>query len=146
MVYAPLLHKKVMALATINSVATTKTLRLNLREISTYCATIKGNINLLHSYFDNNYSQIIARGVTVNNPVNILFTAYSVVPCAHFCLYIKGKRNDNTNGTATYTHEQLILLALNKYNLLMQEGIYGAKSLEEEKIIAMQAELMALKG
>jgi hypothetical protein len=49
-----------MALATIDSVATTKTLCSNLREISVYCATIKGNIDLLHSYFDNNYSQIIA--------------------------------------------------------------------------------------
>ena len=28
----------------------------------------------------------------------------------------------------------------------MQEGIFGAKLLEEEKIIAMQAELMALMG
>jgi hypothetical protein len=28
----------------------------------------------------------------------------------------------------------------------VQEGIFGAKSLEEEKIIAMQAELTALKG
>jgi hypothetical protein len=61
-------------------------------------------------------------------------------------LYVKGKHNDYTNGTATYTHEQIILLAFNKYNLLMQEGIFGAKSLEEEKIIAMQAELMALNG
>ena len=56
MVYAPLLHKKVMALATIDSVATTKTLHSNLREIATYCTTIKGDIDLLHSYFDNNYS------------------------------------------------------------------------------------------
>ena len=36
MVYALLLHKKVMALATIDSVATTKTLCSNLREITTY--------------------------------------------------------------------------------------------------------------
>jgi hypothetical protein len=49
-VYAPMLHKKVMTLATIDSVATTKTLRSNLREILTYCATIKGDINLLHSF------------------------------------------------------------------------------------------------
>jgi hypothetical protein len=145
-VYALLLHKKVMALATINSVATTKTLRSNLREISMYCTTIKGNIDLLlHSYFVNNYSQIIPRGAIVDNPVDILFTAYSVVLCTHFHLYIKGKCDDYTNGTATYTHEQLILLASNKYNLLMQEGIFGAKSLQEEKIIAMQAELMALR-
>jgi hypothetical protein len=131
MVYALLLHKKVMALATINSVTTTKILCSNLREISTYCATIKGNINLLHSYFVNNYSQIIARGATVNNPVDILFTAYSVVPCAHFCLYIKGKRDNYTDGMAPYTHEQLILLASNKYNLLVQEGVFGSKSLKE---------------
>jgi hypothetical protein len=69
-----------------------------------------------------------------------------VVPCAHFHLYIKGKHDDYTNGAATYTHEQLILLASNKYNLLAQEGIFRAKSLKEEKIIAMQAELTALKG
>ena len=61
-------------------------------------------------------------------------------------MYVKGKHDDYTNGTAIYTHEQLILLASNKYNLLVQEGIFGAKSLEEEKIIAMQAELTALKG
>ena len=47
---------------------------------------------------------------------------------------------------ATFTHEELILLATNKYNLLVQSGEWGAKSLEEEKIIAMQAEFMALKG
>ena len=47
---------------------------------------------------------------------------------------------------ATFTHEELILLATNKYNLLVQSGEWGAKSLEEEKIIAMQAELTALKG
>jgi hypothetical protein len=145
-VYAPLLHKKVMALATINSVATTKTLRSNLREITTYCATVKGNIELLHSYFNTNYSQIIARGATVNDPVDILFTAYSVVPCALFRLNIKNKADQYTDGTATFTHKELILLATNKYNLLIQSGEWGAKSLEEEKIIAMQAELTALKG
>jgi len=145
-VYAPLLHKKVMALETIDYVATTKPLRSNLREITTYCATVKGNIELLHSYFDTNYSQIIACGITVNDPVDILFTAYSVVPCALFLLYIKNKADQYTDGTATFTQEELILLATNKFNLLMQTGEWGAKMLEEEKIVAMQAELTALKG
>jgi hypothetical protein len=35
-IYEPLIHKKIMALATIDSVATTKTLRSNLRELPTY--------------------------------------------------------------------------------------------------------------
>ena len=145
-VYAPLLHKKVMALATIDFVATTETLRSNLREITTNCATVKGDIELLHSYFDTNYSQIITRSATVNDPVDILFTAYSVVPCALFRLYIKNKADQYTDGTATYTHEELILLATNKFNLLVKTGEWGVKTLEEEKIVAMQAELTALKG
>ncbi len=77
----PYSTRKIMVLATINSVATTKTLRSNLREQPTYCSTIKGDIELLHSYFNSNYTQIIARGATVDNPVDILFSAYMVVPC-----------------------------------------------------------------
>ncbi len=143
---APLLHKKIMALATINSVATTKTLRSNLRELPTYCSTIKGNIKLLHSYFDSNYTQIITRSATVNNPINILFSAYMAVPCYNFRSYIKRKQDVYTDGTLTLTHKELIMLATNKFNLLKQEGTWGAKSPDEDKIVAMQAELTALKG
>ncbi len=60
-IYTPLFHKKIMALATIDSIPTTKTLRSNLRELPTYCSTIKGDIKLLHSYFDSNYTQIVKR-------------------------------------------------------------------------------------
>jgi len=104
-IYKPLLHKKIMALTTINSVATTKTLRSNLRELPTYCSTIQGNIELLHSYFDSNYTQIIARGAMVNDPVNILFSAYMVVPCNNLRSYIKRKQDAYTDGTLTLTHE-----------------------------------------
>jgi hypothetical protein len=145
-IYAPLLHKKIMALTTIDSVATTKTLRSNLREQPTYCSTIKGDIELLHSYFDTNYTQIIARGATVNDPVDILFSPYMVVPCHNFRSYIKCKQDAYTDGTLTLTHEELIMLATNKFNLLEQEGTWEAKSPDKDKIVAMQAELTALKS
>jgi hypothetical protein len=105
-IYAPLLHKKIMALATINFIATTKTLRFNLRDLPTYCSTIKGDIELLHSYFNSNYTQIIARGAMVNDPVNI-HSLYMVVPCNNFRSYIKRKQDDYTDGTLTLTHEEI---------------------------------------
>jgi hypothetical protein len=37
-------------------------------------------------------------------------------------------------------------LATNKFNLLKQEGTWRAKSPDKDKIVAMQAELTALKG
>jgi hypothetical protein len=145
-IYTPLLHKKVMALATINSVATTKTLRSNLRELPTFCSTIKGDIKLLHSYFDSNYTQIIACGATVDDPTDILFSTFMIVPFNNFRSYIKRKQDAYTDGTLTLTHKELIMLATNKFNLLKQEGTWGAKSPDEGKIVAMQAELTALRG
>jgi len=47
-IFAPLLHKKVMQIATIDSVATTKTLRANLRELASYCVSVKGDIEGSH--------------------------------------------------------------------------------------------------
>jgi hypothetical protein len=121
-------------------------LRANLQEHPTYCAFVKGDIKMVHSYFDSNCSQIIARGATVNNPVDILFSAYAAVPCHNFRAYIRCKHDSYTNGSLTITHKQLILLATNKFNLLKQEGSWGTKSTNKERIIAMQAELTALKG
>jgi hypothetical protein len=43
-------------------------------------------------------------------------------------------------------HEELIMLATNKFNLLKQEGTWVAMSPDEDKIVAMQAELTALRG
>ena len=119
-IYAPLLHKKIMALATINSISTTKTLHSNLRKLPTYFSTIKGDIKVLPFYFDSNYTQIIARGATFNNPVVILFYAYMVVTCNNFRTYMKRKQDAYTDGTLTLMHKKLIMMATNKFNLLKQ--------------------------
>jgi hypothetical protein len=60
--YAPLMYKIIMRLATINSVATTQN-----------AATVSGDINKVRNKFDKNYSQLIARGVPVDDPIGILF-------------------------------------------------------------------------
>jgi hypothetical protein len=69
-----------------------------------------------------------------------------VVPCHNFRSYIKRKQDAYTDGTLTFMHKELIMLATNKFNLLKQEGTWGAKSPDKDKIAAMQAELTALKG
>jgi hypothetical protein len=66
--------------------------------------------------------------------------------CHNFRSYIKRKQDAYTDGSLTLTHEELIMLGTNMFNLLKQEGPWGAKSPNEDKIVAMQAELTALKG
>ncbi len=48
-----------------------------------------------------------------DNPVNILFSVYMVVPCNNFRSYIKCKQDAYTDGTLTLTHEELIMSATN---------------------------------
>jgi hypothetical protein len=86
--YAPLMYKIIMRLATIDSVTTTQMLRDNLQLLGTFAATVSGNIGKIHSKFNKNYSQLIARGAAVDDPISILFDAYLVVPCHHFKSYI----------------------------------------------------------
>ena len=69
-----------------------------------------------------------------------------VVPCHNFRSYTKHKQDTYTDGTLTLTHKELIILVTNKFNLLKQEGTWGAKSPDEDKIVAMQIELTALRG
>jgi hypothetical protein len=96
--YTPLMYKIIMRLATINSIATTQMLHNNLQSLGTYAAMVGGDINKVHSEFNKNYSQLIARGVTNNDPIGILFEAYLVVPCHRFKLYICQQHEDYLDG------------------------------------------------
>jgi len=144
---APLMYKVIMRLATIDSVATTQALRDNLHALGTFASTVSGDIDKINSEFDKNYSQIIARGATVDDPIGILFTAYQVVPCYHFKSYINRMHEDYLDGKlANLTHESLVGMAKSKFNYLRTKGTWGAKSPDDDKIIAMTAAIDSLKG
>jgi hypothetical protein len=137
---APLMYKVIMRLATINSVATTQALRDNLHALGTFASTVSGNIDKINSEFDKNYSQIIARGATVDNPIGILFSAYKVIPCYHFKNYINRMHKDYLDGKLTsLTHKSLVGMAKSKFNYLHTKGTWGAISPDDDKIIAMTA-------
>jgi hypothetical protein len=144
---APLMYKVIMRLAMIDSVATTQTLRDNLHTLGMFASTVSGNIDKINSEFDKNYSQIIACGTTVDYPVGILISAYQVVPCYHFKSYINSMHEDYLNRKfATLTHKSLVGMAKSKFNYLCTKGTWGAKSPDDDKIIAMTAAFDTLKG
>ncbi len=113
-----------MRLATIDTVATTQTLRDNLQNLGVFAVTVNGDINNIHSEFNKNFSaQLIAHGATVDNPIVILFDAYLVVPCYNFKQYIKRQHEDYLDGKLTsITHENLMTSAMHKYDYLKVKG------------------------
>lgn len=145
--YAPLMYKIIMRIATMDTVATTKTLRDNLNNLAVFAATVQGDIHKINSEFDRNFTQLTARGATVDDPVGIMFDALLVVPCHEFKGYMKTYHNEYLDGRhPNLTHEALMSFAVNKFNYLQQKGLWGAKSPDDEKIIAMAAQIEALKG
>jgi hypothetical protein len=88
------MYKIIMRLATIDSVTTTQTLHDNLQLLGVHGATVSGDIDKVHNKFDKNYSHLIARGTTIDDPIDILFEAYLVVPCHNFKMHICHQHKD----------------------------------------------------
>ena len=54
---------------------------------------------------------------------------------------------DNLDGKLpTLTHESLIGMAKSKFNYLRNKGTWGAKSIDDDKIVAMTTAINELKG
>jgi hypothetical protein len=118
--YGLLIYKKIVQLTTIDSVTTTETLRANLTNLPIYVASVNGDINLINSYFNINYSQILARGATVNNPISKLFDAYLSVLDYAFKEYMKKKQDAYHGGNlgTSFSHEKLMAQATVKFTYL----------------------------
>ena len=76
-----------------------------------------------------------------------LWKAYKAAPDDEFVVYIKELKSQADNGRATYTAEDLMVRAENKYEarLLDKENTWGKPTDEQEKIVAMMAEINSLK-
>jgi len=127
----------------MDSVATTETLCDNLTNLPIYAASVNGNIDLINSYFDVNYTQILTRGSTVNDPIANLFDTYLVVPNYNFKTYMAKKQDAYHDGKlgASFTHEKLMAQATAKFTYLTTRKLWGSKFPYEEKLITMIADL-----
>ncbi len=108
-----------MRLATINFVTTTQTLPETLKSLGVYLAMAGGNIDKVRNEFNKNYSQLITRNATIDNPIVILFKAYLVVPRHNFKTYICHQHEDYLDGKLTaITHKALMTLAKRRFDWL----------------------------
>ncbi len=109
---------------------------------------VNGDINKIHGEFDKILSQLVHLGATFDNPIDILFEAYSGMPWYHFKKYISRQNKDYLDGIlgSTFNHELLLTRAMKKYDYLRTKGMWGAKSPDNERIVAMSTALNDLKG
>jgi hypothetical protein len=133
-----------MQKAVIDTRATASLLRKNISSLDTHMSVVKSNIEDFNKYVKVNYEGLKARGERCDDLMINLFKGYECASDREFVRYMKTKK-DAYNDGADLEPEQLMTLALNKYEDLVKDGQWNAKSAEQEQIVALTAKLDKLQ-
>ena len=139
-----LFFKLLMQKAIVDTRATASHLRENLTNLDTYITTIDSNIQLFNQYVKVNREGLRARGESTDDLMINLFKGYMNAADRDFVEYIKLKKDQYDEG-GEIDAEQLMTLALNKYENLLTENKWKALSPEQEQLVALSAQFDKLK-
>ena len=136
--------KVIIQLAYLDTRATSTTICNRLAALSSKISEFDDDVVMFNEYVETQVAALEARGKESNDLLVNLFNAYSSVSDSSFHPWIRAKK-DAYNEGQDYTVEQLLTLAKNKFMELKEEDLWKQQSPEEKKIIAMAAEIAALK-
>ena len=141
------LLKQIIILTRVDNPASTMHIREMLIESKCKLLLLKGNIAEFNQWVRNQMGCLHAREQEAVNLQYYLWKAYKAAPDDEFVTYIKDLKSQCNDGRATFTAEDLMVHAENKYEarLLDEENAWGKPTEEQEKIVAMTAEINTLK-
>eukprot|EP00978_Attheya_sp_CCMP212_P044861 scaffold325090_cov78-Attheya_sp.AAC.1 len=90
-------------------------------------------------------NDLAARGEVTNNLLFNLFEGYDAVIDLDFKDYIKQKKSSYKDGTLNLEEDQLMLIAENKFDLLVQSGSWSQPTREQEQNIALMATIQSME-
>ena len=105
---------------------------------------VDSDIVEFNNYVDTQVEALAARGQTTNDLLTNLFIGYKAASDKKFVEYIEHKEEAYEDGE-DMTPTALMRLARNKYKTRKDREIWKAPTEEEEKIIALEAELKRVK-
>ena len=144
---ASALMKQIIILTRVDNPASTMHTREMLIESKQKLLLLKGNITEFNKWVRKQMGCLHAREQEAVDLLYYLWKAYKAAPDNEFVVYIKELKSQADDGRATYTAEDLMVRAENKYEaqLLDEDNTWGKPSDEQEKIKAMTAEINSLK-
>ena len=142
-----LTNKQIVILTRVDNPASTMHIREMLIESKRKLLVLKGNITEFNQWVRKQMGRLHAREQEAVDLLYYLWKAYKAAPDDEFVVYIKDLKSQCDDGRATFTAEDLMVRAENKYEarLLDEENAWGKPSEEQEKIVAMTAEINSLK-
>jgi len=144
MVSGNLLLKVIITESHLDTNATTSSIRHQLSSLDEYISTIGNDITKFNGHVKRLVLALKSRGQTTEDLLTNLFKAYLEVPDKAFKSYLQRKKESYEDGDDV-TPDSLMKAADNKYKMLKQENAWNSISPDEERILALQAQLKALK-
>ena len=141
-----MLLKVIIRESHIDTNATVSHIRTHLSSLDTYLPTIGHDIGKRNDYVTSLHDALLARGEVSNDLLVNLFKGYKASSDRRFIAYIEKKEEDYEDGTAAITPQQLMTLAKNRYEVLVEKGMWNAPSAEEEKIMALETTIKRLQN
>ena len=141
------LLKQIIILTRVDNPASMMHIREMLIESKRKLLLLKGNITEFNQWVRKQMGRLHAREQEAVDLLYYLWQAYKAAPDEEFVTYIKDLKSQCDDGRATFTAEDLMVRAENKYEvrLLDEENAWGKPTEEQEKIVAMSAEINSLK-
>ena len=144
---AALLLKQIIILTRVDNPASTMHIWEMLIESKHKLLVLKGNITEFNQWVRKQMGRLHAWEQEAVDLLYYLWKAYKAAPDDESVVYIKDLKSQCDDGRATFTAEDLMVCAENKYKarLLDEENAWGKPTKEQEKIVAMMAEINSLK-
>ena len=141
------LLKQIIILTRVDNPASTRHIREMLIESKRKLLLLKGNITEFNQWVRKQMGHLHAREQEAVDLLYYLWKVYKAAPDEEFVMYIKDLKSQSDDGRATYMVEDLMVRAENKNEarLLDEENTWGKPTDEQEKIVAMTAEINSLK-
>ena len=141
------LLKQIIILTRVDNPASTMHIREMLIESKCKLLLLKGNITEFNQWVCKQIGHLHAREQEAVDLLYYLGKAYKAAPDEEFIIYIRDLKSQCNDRRATFTSEDLMVHAENKYEacLLDEENTWGKPTEEQEKIVAMSTETNSLK-
>ena len=109
---------------------------------------LEGNITKFNQWVRKQMGRLHAREQEAVDLLYYIWKAYKAAPDDEFGVYIKDLKNQCDDGQKTFTVEDLMVRAENKYEarLLNEENTWDKPTEDQEKIVAITIEINSLKN
>ena len=128
----------------IDTLYTVRAIRTKLTSLDTYMKSVNSDVRKFMAHVRELLLALHARGEQTLDLLPNLFRGLKAAKDKTFVRYIEQKEFDYDEGKGV-TAEDLMQLALNRYDASVEAGTWQAPYLEEQEVVALRTELKAMR-